>query len=112
MENEKRKYPRVEVNWPVTIYCENEEIEGESRNISAEGIFISTEKPLPLNKPLSISVRPPDHQAIGLKGEVVRSDIYGIGHDGETDIYGLGVCLVELSEDDKKVIKSILSKYL
>ena len=111
-EKEKRNYPRVEVNWPVTIYFDDEKIEGETRNISVEGIFIHTEKPLPFKKSFSISVNPPEHQALGLKGEVVWSDLYGIEGAGESDVYGLGVCLVELSEEDKSLIKDMLSNYL
>ena len=112
IKEEKRKYPRVEVKWPVTIYFENEEIEGESKNICAEGLSICTEKPLPLKKILSISLNPPEHQAIGLKGEVVWSDLYGIDGTSKTDVYGLGVCLVEISEDDKKLIKDMINNYL
>ncbi len=112
MENEKRKFPRVEVNWPLTIYFEDGEIEGETMNISAEGLFIHTENPLPLKKNFRISINPPDHQAIGLNGEVIRSDLYGIDGSGESDVYGLGICLVDLSEEDKRIIRDMLSNYL
>ena len=112
IENEKRKYPRVEVNWPVIIYYEDEEIDGETNNISAEGLSVRTEKPLPLKKVLSISLNPPEHQVIGLKGEVVWSDMYGIDGNSKTDVYGLGVCLLEISEEDKMLIKEMISHYL
>ena len=110
--NEKRKYPRVEVNWPVTIYYKDEEMEGETKNISAEGLLVRTENPLPLKKIISISLNPPEHQAIGVKGEVVWSDLYGINGESKTDVYGLGVCLVEISEGDKKLIKEMINNYL
>ncbi|MGD9158969.1 MAG: PilZ domain-containing protein, partial [Desulfobacteraceae bacterium] len=112
IEKEKRKYPRVQVNWPVTIYFDDEKIEGETRNISVDGIFLQTEKPLPFKKNFSISVNPPEHQAIGLKGEAVWSDLYGIEGTGEANVYGLGVCLVELSEEDKQLIKAMINNYL
>lgn len=112
MKEEKRKYPRVEVNWPVVIYFGDEEIEGESKNISSKGLFVCTEKPLPLKKILSVSLKPPEHQAIGLKGEVIWSDLYGIDGTSKTDVYGLGVCLVEIPEEDKKLIKEMISNYL
>ena len=112
IEKEKRNYPRIEISWPVTIYFDDETIEGETKNISVEGIFIQTEKPLPFKKQFSISINPPEHQAIGLKGEVVWSDLYGIDGASNTDVYGLGICLVELSEEDKKLIKAMISNYL
>lgn len=112
MGEDKRKHPRVEVNWPITIYFEDEKIEGESRNISAEGLFICSERPLPLKKILRISINPPDHQAIGLSGEIVWSDMYGIDGGGKLDVYGIGICLVELSDEDKNIIKTVLNNYL
>jgi len=111
-EAEKRKTPRVEVNWPVTIYFEDEIIEGETRNISAEGLFIYSESPLPLNINFSILINPPEHQAIDLKGEVVWSDLYGVEGEGKLDVYAAGICLVEFSEEDKKLIKAMINNYL
>lgn len=112
INEEKRSYPRVEVNWPVTIYYENEEIEGETRNISSEGLFICSEKALPLKRILSISLNPPEHQALGLKGEVIWSDLYGIDGSDKMNVYGIGVCLVEITEGDKKLIKEMINNYL
>ncbi len=111
-EIELRKEPRIEVSWPVAIFWENEKMEGESRNISAEGLFIRCAKPLPLNRVFDISLNPPEHQALGLKGKVIWSDMYGIEGGEKPDVYGLGVCLVELSEADKKNIKEMISSYL
>ena len=49
---EKRKSPRTEVRWPVTIMTKTGAVEGEARNISVEGVFIlfthSTESLSPL----------------------------------------------------------------
>ena len=111
-KKEKRKYPRVEVTWPVTIYYEDEKIDGETKNISAEGVSLQCEKPLPVNRAFSILINPPDHQAIDLKGEVIWSELYGIDGAHKTDVYGLGVCLVELSEEDKQLLKAMLSNYI
>lgn len=112
IEKEKRKSPRVEINWPATVFYDDEKIEGETKNISAEGVSLQCEKPLPVNKVLSILINPPDHQAIGLKGEVAWADMYGIEGAGKGVVYGLGACLVELSEDDKSILREMLSKYL
>ena len=112
IKEDKRNYPRVEINWPVTIYYEDEEIEGETRNISSEGLFISCEKALPLKKILNISLNPPEHQALGLRGEVIWSDLYGIDGSNKMDVYGIGICLVEVTEGNKKLIKEMINNYL
>lgn len=109
-EEERRNQPRIEINWPITIYTDKGDIEGESKNITSEGLYISCEKPLPLNNLYSISIKPPHHQAIGVTGKIVWSDLYGID-DGE-DIFGVGICLVEISEDDRDYLKGLISAYL
>jgi hypothetical protein len=111
-ENEKRKYPRVEVNWPVTIYFDNKTIEGVTTNISVEGVSLQCDKPLPVNKDFSILISPPEHQAIDLKGRVVWSDLYGIDGAHKIDVYGIGACLVKLSEEDKQTVREMLNNYL
>ena len=109
---ELRKQPRMEVSWPITIFCENEKMNGELRNISTEGLFIRCTKPLPLNKVFDISIFPPDQQTLCLKGKIIWSDMYGIEGGEKPDIYGLGVCLAELSEEDKEKIKEMIRSYL
>ena len=37
--SERREHPRIEVEWPITLYCDDELIEGASRNITADGIL-------------------------------------------------------------------------
>jgi len=37
---EKRKLPRIEVRWPVTLITEKGSVEGEARNIAVERVFI------------------------------------------------------------------------
>jgi hypothetical protein len=111
-KTELRNHPRVDVSWPLTIFFENEKLDGVSRNISVEGLFIRCEKPLPLNRVFDISINPPDHQAMGLKGKIIWSDMYGIEGREKTDVFGLGICLVELSEEDKRQIKEMISNYL
>ncbi|MBN2060522.1 MAG: PilZ domain-containing protein [Deltaproteobacteria bacterium] len=109
-KEEKRRLPRAEVTWPVTLFYEDEEFTGESRNISQEGLFICCEKPLVLNKIYRLYIKPPYHKAIGVTGKVIWSDLYGIGGDNST--YGIGICLMEFSEKDKKILEELVSVYL
>ena len=79
--SERRENPRIEVEWPITLYCDDELIEGASRNITADGIYVCCDKPLPLDKVFRISIAPPNHQAVAVTGKIVWSDLYGLGDD-------------------------------
>ena len=107
--SEKRKHPRFNARWPVTVYTDKGEIEGETINISLEGIAICCEEPLHLNKVFRISLITLDDRVIRVGGKVVWSDVYGMD-DQETQI-GMGVCFVEVSEKDRHIINDVISTY-
>lgn len=108
IENERRHRERLEVSWPITIYYEDEEIDGEAKNISSEGIYVYCEKPLPINRILSVSIFPPEQQTLSAKGKVIWSDLYGIDGDESKDTYGIGICLVEMEEEDIQNLQKAL----
>jgi hypothetical protein len=110
IEKERRQLPRVEVNWPITIYTDINKMEGETQNISSEGLYICCDNPLPLNKIFRMSISPPEHQSIGVTGKVVWSDMYGI--EGKEDFYGIGICLVKISSAEQKQLHNIISNYV
>jgi hypothetical protein len=111
-ENDRRLHERMEICWPVTIYCDDEEIEGESKNMSADGLYVCSVKPLPFNKSFKISINPPNHQAMGLEGKVIWSDLYGIDDNENKDVCCIGICLLEMSNEDRKQLKEVLMDYL
>jgi hypothetical protein len=103
---DRRNILRVEVNWPVVLYDNDDEISGESKNISIEGLSICCDKPLQLNRLYRLSIKPPNHQSIGVTGKVIWSDLYGME---ESKAFGVGVCLVELSEEDRNSLEDLIS---
>jgi PilZ domain len=105
---DKRQSPRIDVQWPITIFTGEEEIEAETLNISVDGISINCEEPLRLNEHYTISVMPEDALAFEVKGQVVWSDFYGIDED-DTAI-GMGLCFVELGEDDCQMLKELVGQ--
>ena len=104
---ERRKHPRLEVDWPITVFTDGDTVEGEALNISLEGISICCEEPLPLKKILRITIAPHDHPIIQISGEVVWSDLYGMDDDKTT--IGMGLCFVEISDEDRLAIKKLVS---
>lgn len=105
---ERRKNPRLEVEWPIRIIRDDLVIEGESRNISIDGIQICCEQPLHMNERIRISVFPPNSDGITFTGEVVWSDFYGL--DDDNKVFGIGVCMVEVDDEDEKLIERLLEE--
>ncbi len=106
---EKRKSPRVEVRWPINLSNVQETIEGETINISSDGISLCCDDPLELNSIFNISIMPLNQSMIEIKGKVVWSDCYGIEDD---TTYGIGICFVEISGEDQKRFNELLSVFL
>jgi len=102
---EKRKSPRKEVRWPVTIITKTGAVEGEAKNISVEGVFIlfthSTES---LSPPKSYRlVVKPDGEQIEVMGSLVWSSF---------DVHlGKGFCFVGFSERDQRRLRKAIKKY-
>ncbi|MGE5840312.1 MAG: PilZ domain-containing protein [Deltaproteobacteria bacterium] len=104
---EKRRGPRVEVSWPITILAETGTIEGEIRNVSVDGLLVFCEEPLRLNETYRMSILPGKHHAIGVSGRVVWADAYCM--DEENTAFGVGICLVELTNEDREVLRSLMA---
>ena len=95
---EQRTNPRVEVRWPIKILTGDGTVEGETLNISLDGISISCDEPLALNKIFTLSIEPLGQSVLELRGKIIWSDSYGI--EGGSS-YAVGVCFVEISEEDR-----------
>lgn len=104
---EKRRSKRSDVRWPVSVESEHGTIQGEIRNISLTGIYVQCDEPLRVNEDFRMAIIPPNRQAIGLTGKVVWADMYGI--DEEENAFGMGVCLVQIAEEDQEFLKSAVS---
>lgn len=107
---ERRKEPRIEVNWYIEVYTERGIIEGEVKNITSDGVFFCCEEPLKLTESLSMSISPPRMGTIEVTGKVVWSDFYGMDEDQSP--LCLGVSFAEIAEDDRKrLIEAVRSQY-
>jgi len=107
---ERRRHPRIDVRWPLAIMAAHGTIEGETRNISESGFAIHCDEPLPIEEIYAISISPPDHPPIGINGKVVWADLYGI--EGEDTTVGMGVCFVEISEEDRQFLRDVVAAHL
>ena len=101
-QEERRKYPRAEVVWPVIMENSRNIISGETQDISAGGAYIRCRKPLKpveVSMYVSVSLLSPRIRAMA---EVVRSDVLGSANGVE--YYGIGVRFIAISDEGRELI--------
>ena len=104
--NERRKQPRIEVNWPIEVFVDGNTIEGEIKNITLKGLFICCKEALHLKENFSISIYPPSRQVINVVGKAIWSDFYAM--DEENTPVCVGMSFVEISAQDRHLLKELL----
>ena len=82
-------------------------IEGETKDISVDGVFIFlSEKPkVGVNFP--ILLKPSDGRSISLVGKKVWSSTFSIDN---RPVFGMGVRFIHLSPEDQQYIASLVEK--
>jgi hypothetical protein len=84
-----RKYPRFDVDWPVTIQYGTRIFEGELRVMSANGGFIRCKESLEPNKIVRLTINVPETPPLKLDARVISS---ARSHpDDEQYPYSIGV---------------------
>lgn len=105
-EMERRKHDRITVRWPNTVLTGHGATEGETRNITVNGIFICCEEPLQVNEVFSLSISPPNHYSVEVPGKVIWSDLYAV--DEQNTAFGTGICFVKISDGDRHFFEDVL----
>jgi hypothetical protein len=106
MEEERRQNPRARVNWPVTIQTEEGTIERATYNISPHGAFIRGLSPLELHEVVDMTISGPNHP-ITVKARVVWSSSQ-VPPDEDMP-RGVGVEFINISDEDREIISSLVS---
>jgi hypothetical protein len=104
---ERRLYPRILVTWPVTLQNVQGSIEGETKDISVDGVFIFlSEKPeFGVNFPMLL--KPSEERSISVVGKRVWSGTFNIDN---RPVFGMGVRFIHLSPEDQQYIASLVEK--
>jgi hypothetical protein len=105
---EKRKLPRIEVRWPVTMITEKGSVEGEARNITLEGVFIQCVERLSLNETYRLVIRP-GVEKIEVMGKLLWSNLESAADRGV--LPGMGFCFVKVGEGDRELLREAIQKY-
>jgi hypothetical protein len=95
------------VNWPATLHNVQGSIEGETKDISVDGVFIFlSEKPkVGVNFP--ILIKPSDGRSISVVGKKVWSSTFSIDN---RPVFGMGVQFMLISPEDRQFISTLVEK--
>ncbi len=107
---EKNKSPRIKARWPITIITNHCLIEGESRNITANGIFAHCKEQLHENETYRMVITLPQKRYIAVRGKVIWSNLDGIDPNGTFS--DMGFSFVELPEEDRFLLNHAVSAQL
>ncbi len=107
--HEKHAQSRASVRVPLSLNVDFES-RGEVRkcmmkNLSAGGIFVATDSPLPIGTPFNVRIRiEKAGEQIELPGEVVS---VGASADLSHDQHGMGIRFLNLSEEQQKQVAEL-----
>jgi hypothetical protein len=107
--SERRKAPRINVNWPITIITSQGTIEGESRNITPSGIFIHCKKKLPEDEVYQMIIKLPNGKQIIVKGQMMWSNLNGREDMGA--LVDMGFFFIKMSNKDQKALRTVISLF-
>ena len=110
MQREKRKHPRIDVEWPVTMMTAEVDIDGEIENISADGAYIRCRMLLLENDIFVMGIWDLDGKPLWIGAEVVWTNFTPTPDPGPTPI-GVGVRFTTISEEDLQLLVNVLSEY-
>lgn len=104
------KSPGMKARWPITIIANHAIIEGESRNITPNGIFTHCKEQLEENTTYRIVISLPQKRHIAVKGKVMWSNLSGT--DPEGAFSDMGFSFVELDEEDRVLLNYAVSAHV
>ena len=105
LKQKKRIAPRAQVRWPVTMLTTQAKVEGEIKNISSKGAFVSCQDLPPLEDGFVMVINAPDHKTMNLNGKIVWSTVVESA-EGDSQ-FGIGVQFTRMTADDSQFLHSM-----
>ena len=102
------KYPKAPVKWYVSAQVGGKEIDGVTKELSTRQAYICCSEPLRLKEVFDLVIASPERD-IPIKAEVVWSNKYG--YDDQITPRGMGVCFVDISEEDRRLIAEVVNDH-
>jgi len=108
--NERRRHPRVPVDWPVVVRMKDRTALGEARNISARGALFQTERPLHPKEKFRAFMVPANRQAFRVTFEVAWVKARASGRRMCT--YIIGIRFTRLLKGDSQFLLNFIRTQL
>jgi len=108
---QRRKYPRVQVHWPVTMMTPEGDMDGFIENVSAGGAYIRCGTLLAKNDLFILLILHHDREYSWIGAEVVWIDIpLSSSGNGENVPIGMGVRFIDIASDDRRFLREAATK--
>ncbi|UCG11064.1 MAG: PilZ domain-containing protein [Deltaproteobacteria bacterium] len=105
---EKRRFCRSEIAWPVTLMTSMGPMDGKIQNLGVDGAFIRCSGVPDLDECFRLIIRPGERQLLLANAEMVWSETFS---SDDPMFYGMGVCFRYIVDDDRKFISDTLLKH-
>lgn len=102
---QKRKHPRANINWPVSMETSDGTIEAEIKNISLGGAFICCKKPLPIGEVFPLTMIGPNDELVKATAQVVWSNV-NVPEEKVVN-RGMGVRFMKMSDRHIQLVRQI-----
>jgi hypothetical protein len=107
MSIEKRQHPRIPVEWSATVKTVQGTIEGITKDISVDGVFVFCPKEPELENSFAIVLEPFEERFIAVFGERVWSGNFNI--DDRT-VFGMGIRFTFMAPEDRQYIATLIEQ--
>ncbi|MEE8316211.1 MAG: PilZ domain-containing protein [Syntrophobacteria bacterium] len=104
---ERRLHPRILVKWPAVVETPQGSLEGETKDVSVDGVFIFCSKEPEIGENFPIFLKPSEQRTISVVGEKIWSGSFTI--DNRT-VFGMGVQFIHISPEDRNYIADLIEK--
>ena len=104
---DKSKFPTSKAKLPITIIINRCLIEGESRNITANGIFTHCREHLHENETYRMIIGLPKKRYLSVKGKLIWSNLNGIDPNGTFS--DMGFSFMKLYGEDRHLLNKAVS---
>ena len=107
MSIEKRLHPRILLEWPAAVKTLKGTIEGITKDISVDGVFISCPEEPELENSFAIALEPTGEKFIAVFGERVWS---GNSIIDDRTVFGMGIRFTFMAPEDRQYIAALVEK--
>jgi hypothetical protein len=106
MAIDNRRYPRVEIAWPVTLMTPYGPVGGTTQNLSLGGACIRLAEAPELEEVFRLVIRPAEQQILPATAELVWS---GTFREDTSMLQGMGVRFKYVADDNVKFMNKAIS---